>query len=160
MSQTFKHHTTRTAGILVALASSPFFIGGSLGAMFTGSTGSVLLAIFAGFFGLFFLSGILVAVLGHRGLTKARRKLVEKEVLRVIAVKHGRVTASEIATSTALDIGESREMLQRLCDMGEGEIQILPSGKFLYVFDEFLPLDQKEAARNPYQDPLNDLLVE
>lgn len=156
MSQTFKHHATRTTGILLALGSTPFLIfGGVLAASLTSFFG-----ILAGIAGVGLIAGVTLAFIGHRGLGKARRRRKEKMVIAEIARRHGRITTGELAAATTLDLEESRTLLQRLCDMGEGEMQVLPGGKFLYVFDDFLPLDQKEAARDPFIDPLNDLIVE
>lgn len=157
VSQTFKHHATRTTGILLALGSTPFLVAFGI---FAVSLGNIPFGILTGVAGLGLASGVALGIIGHRGLGKERRRRAEKMVIAEIARRHGRITTGELAAATTLDLEESRTILQRLCDIGEGEMQVLPGGKFLYVFDDFLPLDQKEAARDPFRDPLNDLVVE
>lgn len=157
MSQTFKHHATRTAGILLALGSTPFLIAFGV---FAASLTSIPFGVLAGLAGVGLVSGVAIALNGHRGLGKERRRREEKIVIAEIARRHGRITTGELAAATTLNLEESRAILQRLCDIGEGDAQVLPGGKFLYVFDDFLPLDQKTAARDPFRDPLNDLMVD
>jgi len=157
VSQTFKHHATRTTGILLALGSSPFLVAFGI---FAVSLGNLPFGILTGLAGLALVSGIAIAFAGHRGLSKERRRRAEKMVIAAIARQHGRITTGELAAATTLNLEESRAILERLCDIGEGEAQILPGGKFLYVFDDFLPLDEKAAARDPFRDPLSDLMVE
>ena len=86
-----------------------------------------------------------------RTVRKSRREDIENEerdLLKVIAERGGRITPAEIAAATNLTIAESEDKLRKLCRHGSGELQLTSDGRSVYVFFGFLSEDEKAGAKS------------
>lgn len=81
----------------------------------------------------------------------------ERLLWQFIKSHQGRISAGQLASASGWSLEHCRRDLQALCDTGEGELAVLPGGRFQYVFEDFLPLLEGSSARDPMADLLSDL---
>ncbi|MCP4112368.1 MAG: hypothetical protein GY749_43725 [Desulfobacteraceae bacterium] len=67
----------------------------------------------------------------------------EKEILKFIVSKGGRVTPLEIAAETDQGIKEVKTALDRLCFEGFGKLEITDDGILVYVFEDAMSLKKE-----------------
>ncbi len=75
----------------------------------------------------------------HRKASKQK----EKEILKLIVSKGGRVTPLEIAAETDQSIKEVKAALDRLCYEGFGKLDITDDGILVYIFEDALSLKKE-----------------
>ncbi len=71
----------------------------------------------------------------------------ERNILRMIAARSGRITPEEIALEQPLTVEQARERLDALCGGGSGEVQVTRDGRLVYVFFGFLSEEERKSAR-------------
>lgn len=137
-------------GGLLALFSSLLVVVASVD-LVTGSADtepSVLWGILV-FFSLTTVLGGYLAVKSRGRRIRKRRERREKKILTAIARAGGRVTPFELAAETDLGVEEARGYLDRLCELGMGELHVTDSGSLVYVFRGSLSDVDKASARSP-----------
>ncbi len=141
---------TMIFGGLLALFSSLLVVVASVD-LVTGSADtepSVLWGILV-FFSLTTALGGYLAVKSRQRRIRKRRDRREKKILKAIARAGGRVTPFELAAETDLSVDKAREYLDRLCELGMGELHVTDSGSLVYVFRGSLSEADKATARSP-----------
>ncbi len=72
-------------------------------------------------------------------------KLREKEILKLIISKGGRITPLEIAAETDHSVGEVKAALDRLCYEGFGKLELTDDGILVYIFESVQSLEEKNS---------------
>lgn len=103
------------------------------------------------FFSLTTVLGGYMAVKSRRQRIRKRQERREKKILKAIARAGGRVTPFELAAETDLSVDKAREYLDRLCELGMGELHVTDSGGLVYVFRGSLSDADKASARSPLE---------
>lgn len=129
-------------GAMITLVSA-FFVTAATTDLLTesGPDFEILMAVII----FFSLTGIFGLYLTISNLVRHRRKKSEqkqKQVLKVIKAKGGRVMPVEIAAQTNLLIDEAQKILDQLCRMGICRSEMTEGGKPVYIFKAFLPGDE------------------
>lgn len=148
---------TALANVNQLLRGSWYGIGGLMALMSLGMLACAILFLkqigpLASF--LFVMTGLVYGVGGaallrapmvHKGpdLLSGKRSEATTHVLRVARRHAGRVTATEIATETNLDVHEAAKLLATLASKGFCEERVSGQGSSFYYFSEFASPDAK-----------------
>lgn len=100
------------------------------------------------FFSLTEAGGTFLIIHNVRKLRQDNWETRERELLKIIAARDGRITPAEIAAVTDLTIAEAEQQLSKLCRHGSGELQLTPDGKTVYVFFGFLSEQEKTDTKS------------
>ncbi len=100
------------------------------------------------FFTATFAGSVYMLIKHSRARRKRGLEKTEREILKMIARKNGRITPEEIAVNSDMTIDEAKDHLERLCENGAGELQVTESGRLVYVFFGFLNPEEKKTAKS------------
>ena len=92
---------------------------------------------------------LLMIGFGFRSVRHHRGRRIEKQILALAAGQGGRITPTELAMATELNLQESRAALDALVTEGEFELQVAPGGTLLYSVAGFVPAADRALARDP-----------
>jgi hypothetical protein len=76
----------------------------------------------------------------------------EKNLLKFIESKNGRVTPLELVTEFNMTTEQAKETLDKLCENIGGELNVTENGGLVYVFEGFISKEEKETASDPIHD--------
>lgn len=99
-------------------------------------------------------TGILwVAALGwalmYRNPKSSVAEQKEREILRLVQQKGGKITPFEIAAETKMSLDESKSELDRLCETGLAEVHLTEDGNLIYSFQGIVSQIEKTKSRSP-----------
>ncbi len=136
-------------GVLTILFSA-FFITAATTDLLSESDPEVetLLAVIV-FFSMTGILGFYLAIAHFFRNRRKEKEQKERQILKVIASKGGRVTPVEIAAETNLIIDEAKAALDQLCKSGAGQLQVTENGNMVYVFEGVLSSQEKNTAKSP-----------
>ncbi|MFP4031199.1 MAG: hypothetical protein ACLFRG_10545 [Desulfococcaceae bacterium] len=106
-----------------------------------------LIGLLVFFGGIMSASGYLCVSQWKRAKTGTVER-TERNILRMIAARSGRITPEEIALEQPLTVEQARARLDALCGGGSGEVQVTPEGRLVYVFFGFLSEEERNSARS------------
>lgn len=90
-----------------------------------------------------------LSILSIPTLASPSYRSLEKTILKLAQSRGGRLTVTEVSANTDLSLNEAKLFLERLVDQGYVEIEISPSGMFVYRFFEVIHEDEKAFAKSP-----------
>jgi hypothetical protein len=92
--------------------------------------------------------GAIIGVYANKNLKTLR----EKQILKFIGKKNGKITTLELVSEFNLTPEKAKEKLDGLCQTIGGELNVTENGGLVYTFPGFLTKEEKDTA----QDPLSE----
>lgn len=144
------HRLMMVVGVVIVLFSTFLVVSASIDLIGgeSDTETSVLVGLLV-FFSLAGLGGLYMTVNSRRKGKRRAEQRMEREILRVIAAKGGRVTPFEIAAETDLSTAEAQAYMDKLCTDGMGELQVTSEGNLVYVFRGASSETEKATAASP-----------
>ncbi len=139
-------------GGLVSICSA-FFVVAAIGDLLSGNSDTqpgVLWGLLV-FFSLTCAGGIYLIVSTRKRSHQQRTQQQERDVLRLVAARGGRITPFEVAAESELSATQAQAILESLCQVGMAELQVTEQGNLIYVFRSFMADDEKTSAKGPLE---------
>lgn len=144
------HRLMMVVGVVIVLFSAFLVVSASIDLI--GGESDTETSVLVGLLVFFSLAGLgglyMTANSRRRGKRRAEQRM-EREILRVIAARGGRVTPFEIAAETDLSTAEAQAYMDKLCTDGMGELQVTSEGYLVYVFRGAASRAEKATAASP-----------
>jgi hypothetical protein len=90
--------------------------------------------------------GVALWLRASRQKRAAAEEALEREILRLAAQSHSKLTATDVAVRIVITVKQAEEALQSMVIKGLAQIQISESGAVVYHFYTLLSHDEKQGA--------------